>query len=127
MQQYFAVTAPAVHGMVLTLERQGLITREPGAFDSPYRPTNYRCSTSCWPRPQAARPTDRNPCNEVLVKTASRLLRREPMEVRPWPVVKKLWPERQTVLAGAAAASAGRAAAWAAAGQDATSTTLQIA
>ena len=30
MQQYFAVTAPAVHGMVLTLERQGLITREPG-------------------------------------------------------------------------------------------------
>lgn len=30
MQQYFGITAPAVHGMVLTLERQGLITREPG-------------------------------------------------------------------------------------------------
>ena len=30
MQQYFAVTAPAIHGMVLTLERQGLITRQPG-------------------------------------------------------------------------------------------------
>ena len=30
MQHYFGVTAPAVHGMVMTLERQGLITRQPG-------------------------------------------------------------------------------------------------
>ena len=30
MQLFFAVTAPSVHQMVLTLERQGLIRRQPG-------------------------------------------------------------------------------------------------
>ena len=30
MQRYFRVSAPAVHEMVKTLERQGFITREPG-------------------------------------------------------------------------------------------------
>ncbi|PWU08075.1 MAG: hypothetical protein C5B50_30380 [Verrucomicrobia bacterium] len=30
MAQYFQVTPPSVHGMVLTLERRGLITRMPG-------------------------------------------------------------------------------------------------
>jgi DNA-binding MarR family transcriptional regulator len=30
LQQHFNVTAPAVHQMVLTLERNGLIKREPG-------------------------------------------------------------------------------------------------
>jgi DNA-binding MarR family transcriptional regulator len=30
MQRHFQVTAPAVHQMVLTLERNGLIKREPG-------------------------------------------------------------------------------------------------
>ena len=30
MQRYFRVTPPAVHDMVLTLERRGFITREPG-------------------------------------------------------------------------------------------------
>lgn len=30
IQRYFGVTAPSVHGMVLTLERLGLLTREPG-------------------------------------------------------------------------------------------------
>ena len=29
MQRHFEVTAPSVHQMVLTLERQGLITRKP--------------------------------------------------------------------------------------------------
>lgn len=29
MQRYFGVTAPSVHQMVLTLERDGLITRTP--------------------------------------------------------------------------------------------------
>jgi len=29
MQQYFRVSPPSVHQMVLTLERQGLITRQP--------------------------------------------------------------------------------------------------
>ena len=30
IQGFFGVTPPTVHGMVLTLERLGLITREPG-------------------------------------------------------------------------------------------------
>ena len=30
MQQYFNVTPPTVHDMILTLERRGLITRTPG-------------------------------------------------------------------------------------------------
>jgi DNA-binding MarR family transcriptional regulator len=30
MQQYFRVTLPSVHQMVLTLERAGLIRRRPG-------------------------------------------------------------------------------------------------
>jgi len=31
LQQYFRVTPPSVHQMVLTLERAGLIRRQPGA------------------------------------------------------------------------------------------------
>jgi Mn-dependent DtxR family transcriptional regulator len=34
MQRHFEVTAPSVHQMVLTLERAGLITRQPGAARS---------------------------------------------------------------------------------------------
>jgi len=34
MQQYFKVTAPTIHQMVLTLERNGLITRAPGVARS---------------------------------------------------------------------------------------------
>ena len=30
MQQYFGVTPPSVHHMVLTLQRAGFITRQPG-------------------------------------------------------------------------------------------------
>jgi Mn-dependent DtxR family transcriptional regulator len=30
MQRYFRVTPPAVHQMIVTLERRGLITRTPG-------------------------------------------------------------------------------------------------
>ncbi|MER8404379.1 MULTISPECIES: hypothetical protein [unclassified Mesorhizobium] len=30
MQRFFSVTAPSVHQMVLTLERAGLIRRQPG-------------------------------------------------------------------------------------------------
>jgi len=30
MQRFFAVTPPSVHQMVLTLERLGLVSREPG-------------------------------------------------------------------------------------------------
>jgi DNA-binding MarR family transcriptional regulator len=30
LQRFFAVTPPSVHQMVLTLERQGLISRKPG-------------------------------------------------------------------------------------------------
>lgn len=30
MQNYFGVTAPSVHSMVMALERSGLITRVPG-------------------------------------------------------------------------------------------------
>jgi DNA-binding MarR family transcriptional regulator len=30
LQRYFQVTPPAVHGMILTLERLGLIERTPG-------------------------------------------------------------------------------------------------
>jgi DNA-binding MarR family transcriptional regulator len=30
MQRHFQVTPPTVHQMVITLERQGLITRQPG-------------------------------------------------------------------------------------------------
>jgi len=30
MERFFAVTAPSVHGMVLKLEKLGLIAREPG-------------------------------------------------------------------------------------------------
>lgn len=30
IQRYFGVTPPSVHQMILTLERQGLITRTPG-------------------------------------------------------------------------------------------------
>jgi DNA-binding MarR family transcriptional regulator len=31
MQRYFGVTPPSVHQMILTLERAGLIRRQPGA------------------------------------------------------------------------------------------------
>jgi repressor LexA len=31
MQEYFRVSPPSVHQMVLTLERAGFITRQPGA------------------------------------------------------------------------------------------------
>ena len=31
MQRFFGVTAPTVHQMILTLERAGLIRRQPGA------------------------------------------------------------------------------------------------
>lgn len=34
MQRYFEVSAPAVHGMVKSLERHGLIARTPGAARS---------------------------------------------------------------------------------------------
>jgi Mn-dependent DtxR family transcriptional regulator len=34
MQRYFNVTPPSVHQMVLTLERAGLIRRQPGAARS---------------------------------------------------------------------------------------------
>jgi DNA-binding MarR family transcriptional regulator len=34
MRRHFQVTAPSVHQMVLTLEKAGLITREPGAARS---------------------------------------------------------------------------------------------
>jgi SOS-response transcriptional repressor LexA len=34
MQRFFAVTPPSVHQMVLTLERQGLISRKPGSARS---------------------------------------------------------------------------------------------
>jgi DNA-binding MarR family transcriptional regulator len=34
MQRFFAVTAPSVHQMVLTLERQGFISRKPGSARS---------------------------------------------------------------------------------------------
>jgi Mn-dependent DtxR family transcriptional regulator len=34
MQQYFSVTPPSVHQMILTLERNGLISRTPGASRS---------------------------------------------------------------------------------------------
>src|SRR6266403_4520895 len=34
MRRHFGVTAPSVHQMVLTLEKAGLITREPGAARS---------------------------------------------------------------------------------------------
>ena len=34
MQQYFRVTPPSVHQMILTLEKKSLITREPGAARS---------------------------------------------------------------------------------------------
>jgi Mn-dependent DtxR family transcriptional regulator len=34
MQRHFQVTAPSVHQMVLTLEKAGLIKREPGAARS---------------------------------------------------------------------------------------------
>ena len=34
MQRFFAVTPPSVHQMVLTLERQGWISRKPGVARS---------------------------------------------------------------------------------------------
>jgi len=34
MQRYFQVSPPSVHQMVLTLEREGLITRQPGVARS---------------------------------------------------------------------------------------------
>jgi repressor LexA len=34
MEQYFGTTPPAVHGMILSLERHGLITRTPGVARS---------------------------------------------------------------------------------------------
>jgi DNA-binding MarR family transcriptional regulator len=34
IQQYFRVTSPSVHQMVLTLERAGFIRRQPGAARS---------------------------------------------------------------------------------------------
>jgi DNA-binding MarR family transcriptional regulator len=34
IQRYFGVTPPSVHQMILTLEKQGFITRTPGAARS---------------------------------------------------------------------------------------------
>ena len=63
LQRYFRVTPPSVHGMVLSLERSGLIRREPG-----------RAQHQCAGRPNgvattAAEPpsNSQNLCDEVLV------------------------------------------------------------
>jgi len=40
LQRFFAVTPPSVHQMVLTLERQGLISRKPGIARSIQAPIN---------------------------------------------------------------------------------------
>lgn len=43
MQLFFAVTAPSVHQMVLALERQGLIRRQPGIARSIELLLDHRC------------------------------------------------------------------------------------
>jgi predicted Rossmann fold nucleotide-binding protein DprA/Smf involved in DNA uptake len=43
LQRHFGVTPPSVHQMVLTLERAGLIRRQPGG----------RAASRCWSTPNA--------------------------------------------------------------------------
>lgn len=50
MQQFFAVTAPSVHQMVLTLERHGLIRRQPGTARSIELLVDYNCLPVLRPR-----------------------------------------------------------------------------
>jgi DNA-binding MarR family transcriptional regulator len=44
IQQYFRVTPPSVHQMVLTLERAGFVGRRPGA---PAAPKSWSIRNSC--------------------------------------------------------------------------------
>jgi DNA-binding FadR family transcriptional regulator len=61
MQRHFGVTPPSVHQMVLTLERAGLIRRQPG----------WRAASRCWSTPTAcpacATPNRHNQCAKELV------------------------------------------------------------
>src|SRR5258707_10940671 len=62
MQRYFGVTPPSVHQMILTLERAGLIRRQPGAPRSVEGPRPSRAPT----RLAGSTPTGQNLCAEVL-------------------------------------------------------------
>lgn len=50
MQRFFAVTAPSVHQMMLTLERHGLIRRQPGIARSIELLLDYNCLPVLQPR-----------------------------------------------------------------------------
>lgn len=50
MQRFFAVTAPSVHQMVLSLERNGLIHRQPGSARSIELCIDHNCLPVLQPR-----------------------------------------------------------------------------
>ena len=54
MQRFFAVTAPSVHQMVITLERTGLIRRQPGLA----RSIELLVEPDCLPRLQPIEPVN---------------------------------------------------------------------
>jgi repressor LexA len=62
IQQYFRVTPPSVHQMVLTLERQGFIRRQPR---QPAASNRWLIRNACQ-RYFDPDPTGHNHCDEVL-------------------------------------------------------------
>jgi DNA-binding MarR family transcriptional regulator len=64
MMRFFRLTPPSVHQMVLTLEKAGLISRQPGVARSIVRPARPLRLTRALSR---IRSTGQNLCAEVLV------------------------------------------------------------
>ena len=64
MQRYFRVSSPSVHQMVVTLERAGLIRRQPGvprSIEIPRPPRNN------FPSSNGSKSTRQILCDELLV------------------------------------------------------------
>ncbi len=72
MQRFFRVTPPAVHRMVLALERRGLLTRVAGEARS------IRLLLPAVEIPKLARHEGRGPANRVSTRPTRRFSRRAP-------------------------------------------------
>jgi SOS-response transcriptional repressor LexA len=85
LRQFFMVSPPSVHPMVMTLEKRGLIARRPGVARSLrvlVPPTKSRLSTTCVPRCGSQRVRPRRELRRPgarLRRTHQRPRRRRPL------------------------------------------------
>jgi SOS-response transcriptional repressor LexA len=79
LQRFFRVTPPSVHQMILALERDGFIRRQPGAA----RSIQILVEPEALPvlRQPVKTPTSQNLCVELLVQIEERGV---PVDVVPW-------------------------------------------